>query len=316
MSSGRSARAELADLLQQAYLPNVVTIRQLTERGFDNEVYVAQLSGGRQVVLRSWQEPREREEPRARFLLTHGVPTPQLLAATPTCALYDFAPGSLLGDLIETGRATPESWRMVGRAFRRVHAIRFPAGLAGDVQPHQIILSPVDPVEQMHAWITESIPGLRRLAPAVLPYLPALHEIVDRSSVPLRMASTALLHGDDNMWNIIVGENEVSLIDWDGPKIGDPAMEVALLEKHASLFNQRGLDRAFFDGYGHPATEPNTSLHRIVQTMQWAAGDDWSSFEQQDLASDLHARTRNWLQTLLAYVAQLPAHIERLHTLV
>ncbi|MGI8914135.1 MAG: phosphotransferase family protein, partial [Chloroflexota bacterium] len=94
MSSGRSARAELADLLQQAYLPNVVTIRQLTGRGFDNEVYVAQLSGGRQVVLRRWQEPREPEEPRARFLLTHGVPTPLLLAATPTCALYDFAPGS------------------------------------------------------------------------------------------------------------------------------------------------------------------------------------------------------------------------------
>lgn len=100
---------------------------------------------------------------------------------------------------------------------------------------------------------------------------------------------------------------------------GRPAqteMDVALLDKHAALFNQRGLDPAFFAGYGQAPTEPNTSLHRVVQTMLWAASADWAEFAQQDLPPELHARTREWLKTLLAYVAQLPGHIERLRGLL
>jgi aminoglycoside phosphotransferase (APT) family kinase protein len=120
------------------------------------------------------------------------------------------------------------------------------------------------------------------------------------------------------MWNVIVDDagERAWLIDWEEPRVGDPAMEVALLDKHAALFNGRGLDGAFFDGYGHAPTEPNTSLHRVVQTVSWAASRDWASFEQQDLPAELHERTRQWLRTLLAYVAELPAHLDRLRTLV
>lgn len=306
----------LDDLLRAAGLPAATIVRQLTGRGFDNEVHVARLAGGRQVVVRRWRQRREPEQDRSMFLAAHGVPAPRLLAATGDASLYDFAPGTLLGDLIETGRASPETWRMVGRAYRHVHDIRFPAALVGEVQPHQIILRPGDPVRQMHTWIEESIPGLRQRAPDALEHLPALHDIVDHAAVSLRTAPTSLLHGDVNMWNIIVSEDNATLIDWDYPQVGAPAMEVALLDKHAALFNGCGLDAAFFEGYGHAPVEPNTSLHRVVQTMTWAASSDWSAFAQADLPADLHERTRAWLKVLLAYVAQLPAHIERLRTLV
>ncbi len=313
---GPSIVTVLAGLLRAAGLPDATTVRQLSGRGFDNEVYVAWLLCGRQVVVRRWRHPREPEQARATFLEAHAAPAPRLLAATCDASLYDFAPGTLLGDLIETGRATPATWRMVGSAYRRVHAIGFPAELVGELQPHQIILRPNDPVAQMHAWIDECVPGFRQRAPGALEHLAALHDIVERAAASLRTQPTALLHGDVNMWNVIVGDDAVSLIDWDYPRVGDPAMEVALLDKHASLFNGRGLHAAFFDGYGHAPVEPNTSLHRVVQTMTWAAGDDWSAFDQQEFPAELHKRTRAWLKELLAYVAQLPAHVERLRMLV
>ncbi len=308
----------LAALLREAGLPAAVDVRRLSGRGFDNEVHVAQLAGGRRVVLRRWRRPREPELPRAAFLAAHGVPAPRLLAGNRYASLYEFAPGELLGDLIEMGRATEGTWRLVGMAYRRVHDVSFPPGLEGDFDPHRLILRPVDPAAELHARLRECAPRLRRCAPGALPHLPALHELVDRAAESLRRAPTALLLADDNMWNIIVdtAHDRVWLVDWDGPQVGDPAMEVALLDKHASLFNERGLPAACFSGYGHPAIEPNTSLHRVVQTVRWAASRDWDSFEEQDLPVDLKERARRWLGTLLAYVAQLPEHIARLQSIV
>ena len=306
----------MTGLLREADLPTAVNVSQLTGRGFENEISLARLDDGQQVVLRRWSEPRQPERLRAEFLEAHGVPAPRLLAANRHASLYPFVSGELLGDLIETGCCSQSQWRMVGAAFRRVHDIAFPALVKGDLEPDRLFLRPVDPVAQMHGWIDESAPGLRRLAPDSLQHLPALHEIVDKAAESLRTAGTSLLHGDISMWNIIVGDGDVSLIDWDYPCVGDPAMEVALIDKHASLFNGYGLDEAFFDGYGQGRAEPNTSLHRVVQTMRWAASSDWRSFDELHLPADVHRRTKDWLSVLLVHVGQLPAHIERLRTLL
>lgn len=309
-----STKVLLDELLRNAGLPAVETTCQLSGRGFDNEVHLVRLSDGRQVVLRRRKERGESEQLRARFLESHGALAPRLLAATEEATLHQFIPGTLLGDLIESGLATPQTWRMVGQTLRRVHDVRFPCELVGEVHPHQIVLRPVDPVAELHAQLEASMPGLRRLAPAILEYLPALRELVDRTATALRTAPTSLLHGDITMWNIIVNDNEAVLIDWDEPRIGESAMEVALLDMHASLFNGCGLDEAFYSGYGNAPVEPNTSLHRVVQTILWAASDDWCASEK--LPVELYERTRHWLTVLLAYVAQLPTHIQRLYTLV
>jgi aminoglycoside phosphotransferase (APT) family kinase protein len=269
----------LDELLPRAGLPKAVGARRLSGRGFDHEIELAELADGRQVVLRRWRHERESEravflEACGGFLEAHDVPAPRLLAATAGAGLYEFAPGTLLGDLIEAGRATENTWRLVGAAFRRVHAVGFPAGLVGDVEPDRILLRPVDPVAQMHAWLDGALEGLQRRAPSAVAHVPALHALVDRAAGPLRGAATALGHGDIHMWNIIVGEDRAWLIDWDEPRVCDPAMEVALLDKHAWLFNGRGLDAAFFSGYGRAPAEPNTSLHRVVQALRTAASGD------------------------------------------
>jgi aminoglycoside phosphotransferase (APT) family kinase protein len=306
-----SREEALAELLRQAQLPDAVRVLPLVGRGFTGGVHAVELADGRRVILRVWSRPGVPEQPRAAFLAAHGVPAPGLLAATAAGSLHEFAHGTLLGDLIETQRDSATAWRHVGHAFQRVHAVRFPSGVEGDVLPDRLVLRPADPAARLHERIDESASGLGRRSPGALPHLAALHDLVERAAPSLRSAETALGHGDIHMWNIIVADDRAWLIDWEEPRVCDPAMELALLDKHAALFNGRGLDRAFFDGYGRAAPEPNTSLHRVVQTVSWVASADWDSFERQDLPADLRRRARRWLRTLLAYVAGLPAHIER-----
>jgi hypothetical protein len=45
----------------------------------------------------------------------------------------------------------------------------------------------------------------------------------------------------------VVAQDRAWLVDWDEPRVRDAAIEVALLDKHALLFNRRGLDPAYFD---------------------------------------------------------------------
>ncbi len=146
--------------------------------------------------------------------------------------------------------------------------------------------------------------------------LPALRDVVDRAATSLRSPRTALGHGDINMWNILVTDEETTLIDWDSPRVSDPAVELALLDKHASLFNGRGLDPAFYDGYGALAPEPNTSIYRVGVTLAWATSQDWAEFENDpELSGDLKLRARDWHVKVWDYVARLPEHIVRLQSL-
>src|SRR5690606_22523064 len=163
----------LSELLSAAGLPPAAEVLRLSERGFETQVYLVRLADGRRVVGRFWSAPREPEHPRARFLETRGVPAPRLLASISQGSLYEWVPGRLLGDRLEAGDATPEVWRRVGAAYRRVHAIRFPTGLWGAVLPQRVVLEPADPVEQLHRWIKEAVPGLEERAPGALPHVPA-----------------------------------------------------------------------------------------------------------------------------------------------
>ena len=240
-----------------------------------------------------------------------------MLAATEDAALEEFVEGETLGDLIEKGKDTDQVWRLVGEAFLRVHMVRFPSGLAADkFGPEQIVLTPFNPAEELHVQIDRSEPGLRRLLPGHQVYLPELHEVVGAASKALQEAQTALGHGDNHMWNVLVARDRATPIDWDSPCVGDPAMDIALLDKHASLFNRAGLPPAFFDGYGSQPIEPNTSIHRVVQTLSWATGDDWDDFESDPLVSaELKARAASWLSILLDYLRDLPRHLDRVRVL-
>ncbi|MEV6108867.1 phosphotransferase [Streptomyces sp. NPDC051940] len=299
----------LAPLLARAGLPAPLSVRRITGRGFDNAVWVLGFGDGRRVVLRSWREPREAEDGRFRFLADHGLPVPELLAASGEGSLYAFADGELLGDLIESGRATDAVWRAVGRAYGRVHGVGFPERVRGKVRPGRLWLESVDPVAELHGQVDACAPGLHRLAPGMLPQLAELHTLVDEAADALRADPVSLLHGDANMWNCLVDGDRCTVIDWDGPRVGSSAKEIALLDKHAWLFGRRGLPSAFFTGYGRPRAEPVTSLQRVVQTVHWAVSDDWDDFRRPALTDELRARAMAWLERLTAYARRLDEHV-------
>ena len=303
----------LEDLVREAGLPDVTAMSRLAGRGLNNRLYAARLADGRQMVLRIRTQGLIPERARAQFLQTSELSVPRLFAASGNASLYAFAPGITLGDAIESGTATREDWTMVGRAYRQVHEVRFPREVEGTVGPDVITLRPADPVARLYDDVERSIPGLERLLPETLPFVPDLHRLIEDAAPGLRESTTALLHGDVNMWNILIAPTRATLVDWDEPAVGDPAAELALLHQHASLFNGSGLPRAFFNGYGRGPIEPNTSLHRLIGTIAWLTSDDWVSFERLD--PDLRARTRGWFRGLFAWTERMPEHIERLRTL-
>lgn len=300
-------------LVRDAGLPAVTATSRLVGRGLDNRIYAARLADGHQVVLRLRAEWAPAETTRARLLQSYGLPVPRLLAAAGNASLYEFAPGITMGEAVEDRTATPDSWMLVGRAYRRVHDIRFPRLLAGDVGPAGISLRPVDPVTPLHRAVDGAAIGLQRLLPNTVALLPQIHHLIEVAAPSLRGSTTALLHGDPNLGNILIAPDRATLVDWDGPVIGDPARELAQLDEHALLFNGRGLPRAFYDGYGRGPIEPSTSLHRLIGMLSWLTSHAWTDFERLD--PDLRARTRGWFHTLLAWVARLPEHVARLRTL-
>lgn len=306
----------LDDLLREHGLPVAQCVADLKGRGFDSNVHRVELADGQIAVLRVFGEPRPPEHRRGRVLEQYAMPAPVFLAGNDRASLHSFVPGELLGDLIDAGRATPEIWRAVGRAFRTVHSVRFPAGLNGEVQPDRIVLQPHDPVAELHDWIEAATPGFGERLGRLAGHIAQLHSVVDRAAPALRSTSSALGHGDINMWNILVDGDQTTLIDWDYPRICDPAMEIALIDKHASLFNGHGIDPAFFEGYGQAASEPATSIHRVVATLVWATGSDRESFRiNPHLPTEQKERTTDWQVTLWAYLERLPEHLARIQAM-
>lgn len=303
----------LENLVQAAGLPAVSETFRLTGRGLHNQILAARLTDGREVLLRVRSYDAVPERARARLLETHRLPAPRLLSSAGNASLYEFAPGQPLGDLVELGTVTREDWERVGDAYRQVHQVAFPRRLSGDVEPDVILLRPGDPVAEQHAILDRVEARLRETMPSVAAWLPAVHDQVDAAAPTLCGAPTSLLHGDVDLRNILVAPSGATLLDWDTPMVGDPARELALLDMHASLANEQGLPRSFYDGYGRGPFEPNTSIFRITGTLSWLASDDWAAFEQLD--ADLRARARAWLATLRSWADDLPGHLERIRSL-
>lgn len=307
----------LRRLLDSAGLADAVTLQPISGRGFDNEISYALLADGTKVVMRRWLEPREPERLRFRFLEESGLPVPRLLAATDTSSLVEFLDGNLLGDLIERGACTSDVWRLVGDAYRQVHSLRFPARIAGTLAPDGFWLAPSDPVKELQDALLTAEGRLCAIAPEIAKYVPDLQRIVAAASPRLRSRTTSLLHGDINMWNIIVDERRAWLIDWDEACVGASSREVALLDKHSSLFNGTGMDReAFCEGYGRDWLEPDTSIHRVIQTLTWAVSPDWEVLGARDAPAEIRGRVAAWRAELFRYLGDLDSHIQHLYSLL
>lgn len=161
-------RRTLDELVAAASLPAVMSTRVLSERGFDNQLLVGVLLDGREVLLRQKPHPSPAPALRAGFLTLHDVGAPRLHIGNDAGAvLVDFVPGETLAALASRGALGDHEWRLVGLAYRRIHAVRFPAPLPGRFGPERLELSPQDPVELMHSRVDAALPGC---APSVRPW--------------------------------------------------------------------------------------------------------------------------------------------------
>ncbi|MGI8486763.1 MAG: phosphotransferase [Thermomicrobiales bacterium] len=276
----------LKRLLADAGLPESPReIRPLTGRGFENGIFVVTPAGRDDVIFRLRPEGAAEDAGRVAFLAAYDLPIPRVLAMEGRGALHEFIHGRVIGDAIESGEMTGQMWRHVGEAFRKVHAVRFPDRLAGMVGPNEIVLHPCDPVAGVQASIERALPRLRLMAfdGAVKGSFERLHGMVEMLDVAIRRAPVSLVHDDVNMWNIIVDAERAVIIDWDYPAVKSSLREIALLDKHAWLFNglgRVGLPEDFCMGYGE-VDLPVVELYRVLETVVWAVSDDWATFARR-----------------------------------
>jgi aminoglycoside phosphotransferase (APT) family kinase protein len=302
----------LHDLVAAVGLPEVAAYEPLRGHGFDHEILLATLADGRRVVLRHRpSHPRALPVRQARFLEEHDVPAPRLLGGNDEATLYEYVPGEMLSALVVEGRMTDAAWRSVGGAFRRLHDVRFPALVEGRFGPDGLTLTPTDPVARLHDVLRADESYLKTNLPEVVPHLPRVHDLIDEFADQLR-EPTALLHRDVNPSNIIVGSTETTLIDWDDPRVGDPAAEIAALEEHIYLIDRtERLPDAFYESYGE--RRPAVGLYRLTGAIGWYASGDFE--EWHDLAPDLHQKSTTWRTGLATYLSTIANHLDRLHHL-
>ena len=299
-----NARAVLDELVSAAALPPVISTRALNGQGFDNQLLVGLLSDGHEVLLRQSSVPAPSPVARASFLATHGVGAPRLYAANQTGAvLVDYIEGETLAAAARRGGLGAREWQLVGEAYRRIHAVQFPAGLRGSFGPERLELTPTDPVHLMHSNVDAAEPEIRALRPSMLPHLSTLRHQIDAHAEQLRRETTCLTHADPNFHNLILATDRVTLIDWDYPAVRYPLEELEALEEHAYLNGVAELPDAFFAGYGRQVPRALLRLHRLtgcighVGSREWAdmAADSRNPPELRSMISTWDERLKNWI---------------------
>jgi len=304
-------RAVLDELVAAASLPQVVSTEPVRRLGLDNVLLKALLVDGRVVLLRQSKSQNRSPLRWAEFLSAQNVGAPRLYAANEHGGmLVDFVAGRLLADLVQGGAADDGTWQKVGAAFRKVHAVRFPAPLQGDIGPEWIRLVPRDPVGQLLTKITAAERWVITERPNLVPALAPLRELVAMAAAEVRAETPCLVHGDANLHNVVVDDERATLIDWDFPAVRYPIDELAALDEHAYLNGGSGLPPSFFVGYGRQISLRLLRIYRIVGCLTWLSGEDWTEWGSSDsIPPSTRATILDWRRKLLAWLDHLPTHI-------
>lgn len=304
----------LEELVAAASLPPVVSTHDVGGRGFDNELLVAILNDGRRVLLRQNSDPAPSPVARAQFLATHDVGAPQLYAADDSGAvLVEFVPGETLAAKASRGSLTDRDWRNAGRAYGRIHAVRFHAPLRGSFGPQRLELTPQDPVALLHAKVDAGEATIRDHRPAMVSLLDSFRSRIDVHADELRQEVPCLVHADANFHNLVVGPDRVTLIDWDYPGVQYPLEELEAFETHAYLNGLPELPDVFFAGYGREVSLPLLRIHRVASCLQDVASAEWSAMADDDRNPDaLRSMLRGWTDRLRQWIYRLDEHIAQI----
>jgi len=304
------APAAMHRLIAAAGLPAATSVQPLDGDGYglDNRLTRATLADGRGVLLRQSRLPTAPVQKRIEFLRANGITTPELYACdNEGSSLWEYVPGRTLADAVADGTADDAVWRRTGAALAEVHAVRFPASLNGSIGTDSLTLRPVDPVDELRGRMAAAQRWLEQHQPRTLASIEELTRFVSAHASEVRYERPAVVHGDINLFNIIVNDEAVRLIDWDSPAVKQPLRELSALDEHAYLHNLDGLPPSFFDGYAYPVPRHLLLAYRIVGCVGWLASDDWAEWRS---TSELHAATRSrlehWHQLLLDWCDRIP----------
>ena len=300
--------------MSAAALPPVMSTRVLSGRGFDNQLLVGLLGDGHEVLLRQSSAPAPSPVPRARFLAAHAVGAPRLYAANDEGAvLVDFIEGETLAAAAGRGALGDREWHLVGEAYRRIHAVQFPAPLRGSFGPERLELTPTDPVHLLHADVDAAEPEIRALRPSMLPHLSTLRHHIDAHAEELRREIPCLTHTDANFHNLILAADRVTLIDWDYPGVRYPLEELEALEEHAYLNGVAELPEAFFVGYGRQVSRTLLRLHRIAGCLGHLGSREWAEMAaDRRHPPELRSMIRAWDERLKTWIYQIGDHLDHL----
>ena len=231
-----NAPAVLEELVSAAALPPVIRPERSAARDSTISCWSACSAVDARCCCGESSVPAPSPVPRANFLAAHGVGAPRLYAANDEGAvLVDYIEGENLAAAAHRGGLGDREWQLVGAAYRRIHAVQFPAPLRGSFGPERLELTPTDPVQLMHANVDAAEPEIRILRPSVLPHLSTLRHHIDAHAEELRREIPCLAHTDANFHNLILAADRVTLIDWDYPGVRYPLEELEALEEHAYL---------------------------------------------------------------------------------
>lgn len=301
----------LSRLVSEAGLPPIVEATRIDDQGFglDNVLTRATLEDGTEVLLRF--NPAEKRAPRLRalFLARHQVGAPRLYASDDEgTSLLAFVPGRSLAEQIADIGADDQVWKRAGAAFARVHAVKFPAPLQGEFGANELVLTPLDPADQLHGNLDSVQPWVREEQRHILPAVDSLHQLIDRYAAEIRSETPCLTHGDANLLNVIVNEDAVTLIDWDTPAVRYPLDELSALDEHVYLCDGgAGLPPAFFSGYGRDVSVDLLLIYRMVGCLGWLSGDEWSDWAaDKALPPSARHRLKRWHGRLLRWTQQIP----------
>jgi thiamine kinase-like enzyme len=83
-------------------------------------------------------------------------------------------------------------------------------------------------VDLLNAKVDAAEPAIRVERPGLMPLLDVLRRRINARATDLRTEAPCLVHTDANFHNLILGDDQVTLIDWDYPAVRYPACDSRL----------------------------------------------------------------------------------------
>jgi len=201
---------------------------------------------------------------------------------------------------------TEDQWYVLGKVMRQIHEIKVPAGLQGKIRRESYSPKWRKALRALYP-LMESEPSGDEIAVNLLTFMKkhraAIHRLVDRAEQLAQMAQDqsppfVLCHSDLHGGNILIGENDISIVDWDDPIMAPPERDLMFIGGGvANVWNNPQEEALFYKGYGE--TDVNGTLlayyrhERIVEDMALygqqlllttAGGQDRRTWYQQFIA--------------------------------